>query len=97
MLLKTSFHSKLIISPVLQCPIWIQLISQHRTVIRDFNSYNRDAAWVSKKTNIEIIEFKLNHYGFALVSSDIDLGNINLLDKHLYLLIQIFPVNLLFL
>ena len=50
-----------------------------------------------KKTNIEIIEFKLNHYGFALVLSDIDLENINLLDTHLYLLIQIFPVNHLFL
>ena len=36
------------------------------------------------KTNIEIIGFKLMHFGFALVSSDIDLGNIiDFLDTHL--------------
>ena len=36
------------------------------------------------KTNIEIIGFKLMHSGFALVSSDIDLGNIiDFLDTHL--------------
>ena len=39
-----------------------------------------------KKTNIEIIGFKLMHFGFALVLSDIDLGNIDLLDTHLDLL-----------
>ena len=32
------------------------------------------------KTNIDIIGFKLMHFGFALVLSDIDLGNIDLLD-----------------
>ena len=36
-----------------------------------------------KKMNIEIIGFKLMHFGLALVSSDIDLGNIDLLDTHL--------------
>ena len=35
-----------------------------------------------KKTNIEIVGFRLMHIGFALVS----LGNINLLDTHLDLL-----------
>ena len=35
------------------------------------------------KTNIEIIGFKLMHFGFVLVSSDMDLGNIDLLDAHL--------------
>ena len=39
-----------------------------------------------KKMNIEIIRFKLMHFGLALVSSDIDLGNIDLLDTHLDLL-----------
>ena len=38
------------------------------------------------KTNIEIIGFKLMHFGFALVSSDLDLGNIDLLNTHLDLL-----------
>ena len=38
------------------------------------------------KTNIEVIEFKLMHFGFALDSSDIDLFNIDLLDTHLDLL-----------
>ena len=32
------------------------------------------------KTNIEVIEFKLMHFGFALDSSDIDLFNTDLLD-----------------
>ena len=32
------------------------------------------------KTNIDIIGFKLMHFGFTLVLSDIDLGNIDLLD-----------------
>ena len=36
--------------------------------------------------NIEITGFKLMHLGFALVSSDIDLGNIDLLDTYLDLL-----------
>ena len=36
------------------------------------------------KTNIEILGLKLMHSGFALVSSDIDLGNIiDFLDNHL--------------
>ena len=38
------------------------------------------------KTNIEIIGFKLMHFGLALVSSDLDLGNIDLLITHLDLL-----------
>ena len=38
------------------------------------------------KTNIEIIGFKLMHFGFALVSSDLYLGNIDLLNTHLDLL-----------
>ena len=36
-----------------------------------------------KKMNIETIGFKLMHFWFALVSSDIDLGNIDLLDTNL--------------
>ena len=36
-----------------------------------------------KKMNIETIGFKLMHFGFALVSSDTDLGNIDLLDTNL--------------
>ena len=47
-----------------------------------------------KKTNIEIIGFKLMHFGFALVLSDIDLGNIDLLDTHLDLLDTNIPSNL---
>ena len=39
-----------------------------------------------KKTNIEIIGFILMHFGFALVLSDIDLGNKSLLGTHLDLL-----------
>ena len=39
-----------------------------------------------KKTNIEIISFKLMHFGFVLGSSDIDLGNKYLLDTLLDLL-----------
>ena len=39
-----------------------------------------------KKTNIKIIGFKLMHFGFAIVSSDIELGNTDLLDTHLDLL-----------
>ena len=38
------------------------------------------------KTNIKIIGFKLMHFGFRLVSSDIDLGNKDFLDAHLNLL-----------
>ena len=38
------------------------------------------------KTNIKIIGFKLMHFGFGLVSSDIDLGNTDFLDPHLNLL-----------
>ena len=38
------------------------------------------------KTNIKIIGFKLMHFGFGLVSSDIDLGNKDFLDAHLNLL-----------
>ena len=38
------------------------------------------------KTNIKIIGFKLMHFGFGLVSSDIDLGNRDFLDAHLNLL-----------
>ena len=47
------------------------------------------------KTNIEIIGFKLMHSGFALVSTDIDLGNIRFL-RYLFRFyqIQISPVNL---
>ena len=47
-----------------------------------------------KKTNIEIIGFKLMHFGFALVLSDKDLGNIDLLDTHLDLLDTNIPSNL---
>ena len=39
-----------------------------------------------KKTNIEIIGSKLMHFGFVLGSSDIDLGNKDLLDTLLDLL-----------
>ena len=39
-----------------------------------------------KKTSIEIIGFKLMHIRFVIVSSDIDLGNKDLLDTHLDLL-----------
>ena len=39
-----------------------------------------------KKTNIEIISFKLMHFGFVLGSLDIDLGNKYLLDTLLDLL-----------
>ena len=38
------------------------------------------------KTNIKITGFKLMHFGFGLVSSDIDLGNKDFLDAHLNLL-----------
>ena len=38
------------------------------------------------KTNIKITGFKLMHFGFGLVSSDIDLGNKYFLDAHLNLL-----------
>ena len=38
------------------------------------------------KTNIKITGFKLMHFGFGLVSSDIDLGNRDFLDAHLNLL-----------
>ena len=38
------------------------------------------------KTNIKIAGFKLMHFGFGLVSSDIDLGNKDFLDAHLNLL-----------
>ena len=41
---------------------------------------------LKKKMNIEITGFRLMHLGFALVSSDIDLGNIDLLDTYLDLL-----------
>ena len=37
------------------------------------------------------------HFGLALDSSDIDLWNIDLLDTHLDLFIQISPLNILFL
>ena len=47
-----------------------------------------------KKTNIEIIGFKLVHFGFSLVLSDIDLQNIGLLDTHLDLLDTNIPSNL---
>ena len=52
------------------------------------------ADWVSKKTNIEIIDFWLIHFGFAL-----DSWNIHLLATDLYLLfghgwIQISPVKI---
>ena len=43
------------------------------------------------KTNIEIIGFKLVHLGSGLVSSNIDLGNIYLLDKHLNFLYTDIP------
>ena len=36
-----------------------------------------------KKINIETIGFKLMHFGFALVLSDTDLRNIDLLDTNL--------------
>ena len=38
------------------------------------------------KTNIKIIGFKLMHFGFGLVWSDVDLGNTDFLDAHLFLL-----------
>ena len=44
-----------------------------------------------KKTNIEIIWFKLMHFRFALVSSDIDLGNTDLLDTHLHFFRYRYP------
>ena len=44
-----------------------------------------------KKMNIETIGFKLMHFWFALVSSDIDLGNIDLLDTHLDFLDKDIP------
>ena len=50
-----------------------------------------------KKTNIEIIGFKLMHFGFVLGSSDIDLGNKDLLDTLLDLLGTNILSNLLFL
>ena len=46
------------------------------------------------KTNIEIIGFQLMHFGFTQVSSDIDLGNIDLLDTHLDLLDTDIPSKL---
>ena len=41
---------------------------------------------LQNKTNIKITGFKLMHFGFGLVSSDIDLGNRDFLDAHLNLL-----------
>ena len=41
---------------------------------------------LQNKTNIKITGFKLMHFGFGLVSSDIDLGNKDFLDAHLNLL-----------
>ena len=40
---------------------------------------------------------QINAFGLALVSSDIDLGNVDFLDTHLVCEIQISPVKLLFL
>ena len=75
----------------MQCRIWIQLISQHQTVIRDFNSWNRDAAWVPKQGKYWNDGFYLMHFGFALELSNVDLLNIDLLDTHLDLLITDIP------
>ena len=83
--------------PVLQCRIWIQLISQHRTINRDFNCQNRDTAW-SKSDKYWNYWVLIMYFGlvFGFVLLDIDLRNIDLLDTHLYLIL-VSPVNVLFL
>ena len=82
MLLKTSF-----LLPHLFCNVEFQFSSFHNT------EQSSEEILILKiemllefqnKTNIEIIGFKLMHFGFALVSSDIDLRNIDLLDTRLY-------------
>ena len=71
--------SMLLASPVLQCRIWIQLISQRQTVIRDFNSQNTNAVWILKWDEYWNGWVLINDLGFTLESSDIDLWNIDLL------------------
>ena len=84
MLLKTSF-----LLPHLFCNVEFEFSSFHNT------EQSSEVTLILKiemllefqnKTNIEIIGFKLMHFGFVLVSSDVDLGNIDLLDAHLDLI-----------
>ena len=68
----------------LTCRIWVQLILQHQTVIRDFNSHNRNAAWISKSDGYWNYWVLINDFGFALDLSDIDLWNKDLLDTCIF-------------
>ena len=73
-----------IASPPMQCRVWIQLISQHQTVIRDLNSQNRNATWISKWDKNWNYWVLFKDFGFALDLSDIDLWNIDLVDTYTF-------------
>ena len=82
MLLKTSF-----LLPHLFCNVEFEFSSFHNTEQSSEETLILKIEMLlefQNKTNIEIIGFKLMHFGFALVSSDIDLRNIDLLDTRLY-------------
>ena len=64
----------------------IQLISQHRVIIRDFNSDNRNAAWVSKWDEYQNYWVVINAFWIRLYFSDLDMWGIDLSDTDIDLL-----------
>ena len=58
-------------------------ISQHQTVIRDFNSQNRNPAWVSKWDEYQNYWVLINVLWIRLDLSDIDMWDIDLSDTDL--------------
>ena len=81
---------------------FIQQVSQHQTVVRDFKPSNRNATWVYKCNEYRnywvLINISWICFGFALDLLNIDLLDVglsdvdwDLLDEELYS----FPVNIL--
>ena len=64
----------------------IQLISQHRVIIRDFNSDNRNTAWVSKWDEYQNYWVVINAFWIRLYFSDLDMWGIDLSDTDIDLL-----------
>ena len=61
---------------------------QHQTVIKNFHSQNRNAAWISKEDEYWNHWVLVNDFGLALHSSNIDLWNIDLLVTYTFTFVR---------
>ena len=61
---------------------------QHQTVIKNFHSQNRNAAWISKEDEYWNHWVLVNDFELALDSSNIDLRNIDLLVTYTFTFVR---------